>query len=103
MAVSEKENAVQSLHESQAKVEQLSLQYGHLLLVSMPIITDVFITRMRHLQLQLDSKTGELHSDLRLKSFETEKAQMLLEEQSINLKKLCMENDKLKEKLEVHS
>ncbi|XP_062507788.1 progesterone-induced-blocking factor 1-like [Corticium candelabrum] len=82
LAVSEKENAVQSLHESQAKVEQLSLQ-------------------MRHLQLQLDSKTGELHSDLRLKSFETEKAQMLLEEQSINLKKLCMENDKLKEKLEV--
>jgi progesterone-induced-blocking factor 1 len=78
----EREKALQSLRESQLKVEQLTLQ-------------------TRHLQLQLDSRTGELNNDLQLKSFESERAQILLEEQSVSLKKAQLENDKLKEKLEV--
>ena len=65
------------------------------------LVIEVFPFRVRRLQLQLDSKTGELQSDLRLKSFETERAQLVLEEQSVGLKKMTLENEKLREKLDV--
>eukprot|EP00118_Oscarella_pearsei_P015092 m.133244 g.133244 ORF g.133244 m.133244 type:complete len:729 (+) comp38121_c0_seq4:1182-3368(+) len=82
LALANQEKASISHKEAESRADQLALE-------------------VRQLQLQLDSKTGELQTDLRLKCFETERAQLVLEDQSVGLKKINLENDKLKEKLDV--
>ena len=53
-------------------------------------------------QLSCENKVSELKSELKLKSFELERAQMLNEENVNNYKKLVIENEKLLKKIEVN-
>ncbi|XP_019647382.1 PREDICTED: progesterone-induced-blocking factor 1-like [Branchiostoma belcheri] len=59
------------------------------------------VAEFRQLQNGADTKTSELQNELKLKSFETERTQMVHEETVRNLKQCQIDNEKLQNKLEV--
>ncbi|XP_077200111.1 progesterone-induced-blocking factor 1 isoform X2 [Paroedura picta] len=81
-AVTEKERAVASEKDAFGKYEQLLEQY-------------------RQLQLSTESKVAELHHQNKLKSFESERTQLVQEETSKNLAQCQLECEKYQRKLEV--
>ncbi|XP_068123950.1 progesterone-induced-blocking factor 1 [Hyperolius riggenbachi] len=81
-ALAEKERAVAAERDSQAKYDQILEQY-------------------RQLQLGTESKMSELLHQAKLKSFEAERAHMVLEETTENLQKCQLECEKYQKKLEV--
>ncbi|XP_018423933.1 PREDICTED: progesterone-induced-blocking factor 1 [Nanorana parkeri] len=81
-AVAEKERAVAAEREALAKYDQILEQY-------------------RQLQLGTESKVSELLHQAKLKSFEAERAHMVLEETTQNLQKCQLECEKYQKKLEV--
>lgn len=81
-AVAEKERAVAAEREALAKYDQILEQY-------------------RQLQLGTESKVSELLHQAKLKSFEAERAHMVLEETTQNLQKCQLECEKYHKKLEV--
>ncbi|XP_040204420.1 progesterone-induced-blocking factor 1-like [Rana temporaria] len=81
-AIAEKERAVAAEREALAKSDQILEQY-------------------RQLQLGTESKASELLHQAMLKSFETERAHVILEETTQNLQKCQLECDKYQKKLEV--
>eukprot|EP00058_Branchiostoma_floridae_P026016 XP_002611506.1 hypothetical protein BRAFLDRAFT_117194 [Branchiostoma floridae] len=58
------------------------------------------VAEFRQLQNGADSKTSELQNELKLKSFETERTQLVHEETVRNLKQCQIDNEKLQNKLE---
>ncbi|XP_071991434.1 progesterone-induced-blocking factor 1 isoform X2 [Engystomops pustulosus] len=81
-AVSEKDRAVTAEREALAKYDQLLEQY-------------------RQLQLGTEGKMSELLHQAKIKSFEAERAHMVLEETTDNLQKCQLECEKYQKKLEV--
>ncbi|XP_075706368.1 progesterone-induced-blocking factor 1 isoform X2 [Rhinoderma darwinii] len=81
-AISEKERAVTAEREALAKYDQILEQY-------------------RQLQLGTESKMSDLLHQAKLKSFEAERAHMVLEETTDNLQKCQVECEKYQKKLEV--
>ncbi|XP_075447131.1 progesterone-induced-blocking factor 1 isoform X2 [Ascaphus truei] len=81
-AVTEKERAVVAEKDASAKYDNLLEQY-------------------RQLQLSTESKVSELLHQTKLKSFEAERAHMLQEETTENLRKCQLECEKYQKKLEV--
>ncbi|XP_056411481.1 progesterone-induced-blocking factor 1 [Hyla sarda] len=81
-AVSEKERAVAAERETLAKYDQILEQF-------------------RQLQLGTESKMSELLHQAKIKSFEAERAHMVLEETTDNLQKCQLECEKYQKKLEV--
>ena len=57
--------------------------------------------RFRQIQMNGDNKVTEIQNELKLKSFELERNQMVLEETNRNLKESKLEIDKLQKKVEV--
>ena len=57
--------------------------------------------RLRTIQLNNDNKLNEVKSDLKLKLFELERANLLQEEHANNLRKSLLDNEKLSKKVEV--
>ena len=56
---------------------------------------------MRVIQLDGDNKLNETKSELKLKTFELERANLLNEETANNLRKTLLENEKLTKKIEI--
>ncbi|XP_075055923.1 progesterone-induced-blocking factor 1 [Mixophyes fleayi] len=81
-AVAEKERAVAAEREALAKYDQILEQY-------------------RQLQLGTESKVSEHLHQAKLKSFEAERAHMVLEETTENLQKCQLECEKYQKKLEI--
>ncbi|XP_069614237.1 progesterone-induced-blocking factor 1 [Ranitomeya imitator] len=81
-AVSEKERAVTAEREALAKYDQILEQY-------------------RQLQLGTEGRMSELLHQAKMKSFEAERAHMVLEETTDNLQKCQQECEKYQKKLEV--
>ncbi|XP_053311389.1 progesterone-induced-blocking factor 1 [Spea bombifrons] len=81
-AIAEKERALSAEREAVAKYDGLLEQY-------------------RLLQLNTESKASELLHQTKLKSFEAERSQMLLEEATSNLQKCQVECEKYQKKLEI--
>ncbi|XP_039601271.1 progesterone-induced-blocking factor 1 [Polypterus senegalus] len=81
-AIQEMERAVQAERDSVSKYEQLLEQF-------------------RQLQLGTDNKVAELLNQVKLKSFEAERAQMMQEETTKNLSQCQIECEKHQKKLEV--
>ncbi|XP_068922882.1 progesterone-induced-blocking factor 1 isoform X2 [Petaurus breviceps papuanus] len=81
-ALAEKERAIMAEKDALEKREQLSEQY-------------------RELQLSSESKVAEFLHQSKLKSFESERAQLLQEETARNLTQCQLECDKYQKKLEV--
>ncbi|XP_063282003.1 progesterone-induced-blocking factor 1 [Pelobates fuscus] len=81
-AVAEKERAVLAEREAVVKYDSLLEQY-------------------RHLQMNTESKASELLHQTKLKSFEAERADLLLKETTANLQKCQLECEKYQKKLEV--
>ncbi|XP_069826713.1 progesterone-induced-blocking factor 1 isoform X2 [Dendropsophus ebraccatus] len=81
-AVSEKERAVAAEREALAKYDQILEQF-------------------RQLQLGTENKMSELLHQAKMKSFEAERAHMVLEETTENLQKCQLECEKYQKKLEV--
>ncbi|XP_072850830.2 progesterone-induced-blocking factor 1 isoform X1 [Pogona vitticeps] len=81
-AVSEKERAITAEKDAVGKYEQLLEQY-------------------RQLQLSTESKVAEFLHQSKLKSFESERAQLMQEETSRNLSQCQLECEKYQRKLEV--
>ena len=82
METEEKERAVHAEKEMQAKHDQL-------------------LDQLRQLQVGSDSRVAELSSQLKLKTFESERAQMVQEETARSLSLCQMECEKRQKKLEV--
>ena len=59
------------------------------------------VNELRLVQIGCENKVSELKSELKLKMFELERAQMLNEESVNNYKKALIENEKYNKKLEV--
>ncbi|XP_073470358.1 progesterone-induced-blocking factor 1 isoform X2 [Aquarana catesbeiana] len=81
-AIAEKERAVAAEREALAKSDQILEQY-------------------RELQLGTESKASELLHQAKLKSFEAERAHVVLEETTQNLQKCQLECERYQKKLEV--
>uniref|UniRef100_A0A8C5LYF7 Progesterone immunomodulatory binding factor 1 n=1 Tax=Leptobrachium leishanense TaxID=445787 RepID=A0A8C5LYF7_9ANUR len=81
-AVAERERAISAEKDATAKYDSLLEQY-------------------QHLQLSMESKASELLHQTKLKSFEAERADLLLKETAANLQKCQLECEKYQKKLEV--
>ncbi|XP_066562659.1 progesterone-induced-blocking factor 1 [Amia ocellicauda] len=81
-SIAEKERAVQAEKDALSKYDQLLEQF-------------------RQLQLGMDSRVAELLNQVKLKSFEVERAQMIQEETARNLSQCQIECEKHQKKLEV--
>ena len=57
--------------------------------------------RLRHLQVSSDSKISEITNELRLKTFEAERMQLVYTETCRNLEKANLENQQLLQQKEV--
>ncbi|XP_062569108.1 progesterone-induced-blocking factor 1-like [Saccostrea cucullata] len=82
MAISEKDRAIATERETSTKYEQL-------------------LTEFRQVQMHGDSKTAELQNEMKLKSFELERLQMVHEESLRNLSQAKLDIEKLEKKAEV--
>ncbi|XP_061163800.1 progesterone-induced-blocking factor 1-like isoform X2 [Saccostrea echinata] len=82
MAISEKDRAIATERETSTKYEQL-------------------LTEFRQVQMHGDSKTAELQNEMKLKSFELERLQMVHEEMLRNLSQAKLDIEKLEKKAEV--
>ncbi|XP_033100257.1 progesterone-induced-blocking factor 1-like [Anneissia japonica] len=81
-AFQERERALEAQRESDTKFEDMLASY-------------------RKLQVESDTKTSDLQNELRLKTFDAERTQMLHEETLQNLKKTQLDCDKHQTKVEV--
>ena len=61
------------------------------------------LARLRLVQLTCENKVSEMKSELKLKIFEVERAQLLNEETITNYHQISIENEKLQKTLEVES
>lgn len=59
------------------------------------------VNELRLVQLNCENKLAEMKTELKMKSFELERAQMLNEENVKNYQKAIMENEKLQKKIQV--
>ena len=64
-------------------------------------MTHFVYCRLRQLQVSGDSRVSDLANELKLKSFETERTQLVYEETVKNLKESQLEVEKLQKKTEV--
>ncbi|MBN3308178.1 PIBF1 factor, partial [Amia calva] len=83
-SIAEKERAVQAEKDALSKYDQLLEQF-------------------RQLQLGMDSRVAELLNQVKLKSFEVERAQMIQEETARNLSQCQIECEKHQKKLEANN
>lgn len=60
-----------------------------------------FLIRFRQLQLSSESKIAESQNEVKLKSFELDRVQLLHEEALNNVKQMVLQNDTLSKKMEV--
>ncbi|KAK3100601.1 hypothetical protein FSP39_022354 [Pinctada imbricata] len=82
IAVSERERAVATERETTTKYESL-------------------LNEFRQMQMNGDNRATEIQNEFKLKSFELERSQMVLDETNRNLREAKLEIDKLQKKVEV--
>ncbi|KAI4889464.1 hypothetical protein NFI96_011637, partial [Prochilodus magdalenae] len=94
-AVLEKDRAMSSERDMQARYDQLLEQFSALFIYLM-----MGMSGLRQLQLTSDSRMSELQNQMKLKAFEVERAQMVQEETAKHLSLCQIECEKHQKKLE---
>ncbi|RNA13240.1 Progesterone-induced-blocking factor 1 [Brachionus plicatilis] len=84
-----KEVLVQEREKNELNFKEISIKYQEA------------VNELRLVQVSCENKVSELKSELKMKSFELERAQMLNEEHVNNHQKVLIENEKLQKKIEV--
>lgn len=84
-----KEAALQDKDKHELNEKEISIKYQEA------------VNELRLIQISCENKVSELKSELKLKIFELERAQMLNEEHVNNYQKVLIENEKLHKKVEV--
>lgn len=84
-----KEVLVQEREKNELSSKEISIKYQEA------------VNELRVVQVSCENKVSELKSELKMKTFEFERAQMLNEEHVNNHQKVLIENEKLQKKIEV--
>lgn len=84
-----KEVLIQEREKNELNFKEISIKYQEA------------VNELRLVQLSCENKASELKSELKMKTFELERAQMLNEEHVSNHQKVLIENEKLQKKIEV--